>query len=691
MRTSHRRMTRLLHEERSRITDEELFRSRAFAAYLTDIAETATERYRKGIKVKTLYDTDPGAMLACTDNRTITINTGNYITQSFPTRLLKADSLVGLNAHEIGHILYTNFKIADTYFASLQCGRLYPEPQDALSEDEQEALMEMQDFLKNGKSVEVASVLQAAKHILNILEDAYIEAKICYAFPGRFATGITLNNIRFSEMVPSVDEQLKNGNYRFSVFSNLLVQYCLHGDINNRDGYAGEIMDRFLDLLPIVDEAVYDEDMRHRCDATNHILLNIWDYILEMVRDTSEEQQNKNMTDAEAENSLSEKMEGQIVKTGGTPMGKSEPVTVDASEIICGEEKAKLQRIVAEELGRMTLTETEKFGEGENGGITYNNAYEGVGYGYSAEDIERILNFLAEEKAEEKLFDELSQELQNEANALRMGNAHTGVRINVNRMKEVNPSYIKRYEEASPPLIAISRQMQKRLMQVLKDTAYDQKQTGLVMGRRIESRMLMDREGRIFSKKCLPSEKKELAVALLLDESGSMESMDRATYARAAAIIVYDFCKALGVPVMIVGHTEDIDVELYAYTDFDSRDKRDRYRLMDISARCSNRDGAALRFVAERLLKQPEKNKLLMLVSDGQPAGRDGYIGTAAEEDLRGIKKEYTNRGIMFVAAAIGSDKENIERIYGSSFLDISDLTKLPFLLVKKIDRILRG
>ena len=30
------------------------------------------------------------------------------------------------------------------------------------------------------------------------------------------------------------------------------------------------------------------------------------------------------------------------------------------------------------------------------------------------------------------------------------------------------------------------------------------------------------------------------------------------------------------------------------------------------------------------------------------------------------------------MAAAIGSDKENIERIYGDSFLDISDLTKLP-------------
>ena len=140
-----------------------------------------------------------------------------------------------------------------------------------------------------------------------------------------------------------------------------------------------------------------------------------------------------------------------------------------------------------------------------------------------------------------------------------------------------------------------------------------------------------------------------------------------------------------------MGGQEYSDVELYSYTDFDSTDMRDRYRLMDISARSENRDGAALRFVAERLMKQPEENKLLMLVSDGQPAASGGYMGTAAEADLRRIKQEFTNKGMKFVAAAIGSDKENIERIYGSSFLDITDLTQLPFLLVKKIERTLKG
>ena len=80
---------------------------------------------------------------------------------------------------------------------------------------------------------------------------------------------------------------------------------------------------------------------------------------------------------------------------------------------------------------------------------------------------------------------------------------------------------------------------------------------------------------------------------------------------------------------------------------------------------------------------------MLILVSDGQPADI-GYDGTAAEEDLRGIKREYTKKGVLFVAAAIGDDKENIERIYGDSFLDITDLNKLPVALTDVIKQHIR-
>ena len=75
-----------------------------------------------------------------------------------------------------------------------------------------------------------------------------------------------------------------------------------------------------------------------------------------------------------------------------------------------------------------------------------------------------------------------------------------------------------------------------------------------------------------------------------------------------------------------------------------------------------------------------------MLISDGQPAD-SGYYGADAEEDLRGIKHEYRRKGLLFIAAAIGDDKQNIERIYGDSFMDITDLNQLPIKLTAVVKR----
>ena len=110
---------------------------------------------------------------------------------------------------------------------------------------------------------------------------------------------------------------------------------------------------------------------------------------------------------------------------------------------------------------------------------------------------------------------------------------------------------------------------------------------------------------------------------------------------------------------------------------------------MDNRARNNNRDGAPMRYVAEQLVARPEQVKILILVSDGQPADY-GYMGTAAEEDLRGIRKEYQRKGVLFVAAAIGDDKQNIERIYGDSFMDITDLQQLPVKLTSVVKRHIR-
>ena len=347
------------------------------------------------------------------------------------------------------------------------------------------------------------------------------------------------------------------------------------------------------------------------------------------------------------------------------------------------------------EKGRIPLQQTHGLAEPTGGTTEYNDDYTPEGCDTAAADIARILDKMAEKAACQELESERLQELNDVAQSLSYGNIHEGVSIKVNRIKSVDETLIEQYQLIAPPLLTISRQLQKSLLQQLKDSRRGGKQTGLLMGRRLDTHALHRNDGKVFYKNNLPNEIPQLTVGLLLDESGSMCSCDRCTYARAAAIILYDFCQSLDIPVMVYGHSTGYTsgtgstVELFSYAEFDSYDNDDKYRLIDISARGSNRDGAALRYVAERLTRRPEPVKLLILVSDGQPAD-SGYYGTAAEEDLRGIKHEYQRKGILFVAAAIGDDKENIERIYGDSFLDITDLHQLPSKLTAVVKKHIR-
>lgn len=303
----------------------------------------------------------------------------------------------------------------------------------------------------------------------------------------------------------------------------------------------------------------------------------------------------------------------------------------------------------------------------------------------------KILSQVATEKAYEEHEELLSKELQEEADKISYGNAHKGVDVCIHRMSHVDPAYKKRYQQVAPPLLLISKRLQKCVSQKLRIKREGAKLDNLPMGRRINVRNAFRGDGKIFYKRKLPDDSMDIAIAILNDESGSMSSCQRITYARSASIILYDFCRSLDIPVAIYGHTECDDVDLFPYAEFDSVDGNDKYRLMDMAARENNRDGAALRFVAERLMTRPELCKLLFIISDGQPAGYGGYYGTCAEADLRGIKAEYEKKGLTLFAAAIGDDKDNIKRIYGDGFIDISNLNKLPVnlgkILIAKINQ----
>lgn len=708
MRASHLTVRKRIMDEKSKITDEEFFTSKEYRGYLADITEAATKRYRRPIHVTVFADPEDSTV-AYTDYNGIVINACNHITWSMPTRKLRSMSIEGFNAHENSHNLFTDNRIAHAYFNSLEHGKFYPKKPTRLKGDQKLNAQGIIDALMDDTDpIPKTVILRTAKALSNILEDGYVDARYSYEFPGNPARGIALNNVRFADTVPDIDTMIDKQFYPHNIVLNLLLEYVRAREVNNLTGYTGEYMDRFLAALPLVDACIYDEDSRARFDAVNRIMIDLWPLMQRCFDDLRDKQQNDASSSSGSGNSttpgtgedsdsddgmdaVQDALESQLpqiapnftMKSGPVPFnGAFSPDEEQAQELL-----EQVSKALSEETARIAAHRTETIISNGDGSIVQDSEYEGAGYEFSATDIERVLEEIATGKVNESLEEELSEELQSEATSIEYGNAHRNINITVHRMSHVNQNLIDSYTAVAPQLLMLSKRLQRSVSAILRDKRQGGKQTGLYVGKHLDQHAFHRNDGRVFCNKRLPTEPINMSVALLVDESGSMCGCDRITKARATAIVVQDFCEKLGIPIMIVGHTASCaHVELFSYADFKSVDKKDRYRLMDMSARCCNRDGAALRYVAEKLSKQNSDVKMLFIICDGQP-NDDGYTGTAAEADLRGIKLEYSRKGVQIFAAAIGDDRANIERIYGAGYLDITDLNQLPVMLTQLIAR----
>ena len=705
MNSNQKKLKQMIREEETSIPDQEFFTSSAFHRYLTSQARAATGRYCYGLQALISWDESDDAALAYTDSYKIYLNAANHVTQSFPSRFLRALSLVGMTGHETAHLLYTDFTTRNLYLRNLGNGTFYPEEPSVELSAYQKSQTEIMDALQEKDKAVSLTLQTCAASLQNILEDVYIEARMCAAFPGSFRKGIQLNNLRMVEQIPDLHEQLSRNYQPFTIATNLLLAYCRSGTISNRFQSDSEYLDVLTDGMEYIDTALEAPSIKERLTATNCLLVLFWDFIKPLVEEMREKLEHQDETEASKE--LQDLLDQQIA--GGTPIpvgkGGAEVKNIPAAKGGASanpqdedffspkgrkEQLKKTEKVMAEEGGRLALAKTSAILDGNDPGVTYAPQYAGTGYEDAASDIARVLKEAAAEKAQEAYEQQLSEELQKAANEIHYGNAHAGIHVTIHRTQEISDHLIRQYEEISPPLLRASKRLQSTILPLLKEEAEGGKQKNLLYGRRLDMRSFHHQDGSFFIRTRLPADEQRLAVGLLIDESGSMGWGDRITHARKTAIVLYDFCVSLGIPVTIYGHSTDCrGVALYSYAEFDSVDEKDRYRLMDMIDRNGNRDGAALRFVAEHLAKRPEKRKLLILISDGQPAD-DGYYGTEAEADLRGIKKEYARQNIILFAAAIGDDKDAIQRIYQEGFLDITRLDDLPKNLTILVKQYLR-
>ncbi|WML90644.1 VWA domain-containing protein [Thiothrix lacustris] len=182
---------------------------------------------------------------------------------------------------------------------------------------------------------------------------------------------------------------------------------------------------------------------------------------------------------------------------------------------------------------------------------------------------------------------------------------------------------------------------------------------------------------------------RDLAVVVLLDLSEStnepMQGSDKSVLqlTREASTLVATAMEGIGDPYAIHGFASDgrHDVQYYRLKDFNQHfDDEARSRLAGMKGGLSTRMGAALRHAAHHLFKQPERRKLILLVTDGEPADIDERDPQHLRLDTKKAVEELYTQGVLTYCLTLDPHADDyVKRIFGqNNYTVIDHVDRLP-------------
>ena len=182
---------------------------------------------------------------------------------------------------------------------------------------------------------------------------------------------------------------------------------------------------------------------------------------------------------------------------------------------------------------------------------------------------------------------------------------------------------------------------------------------------------------------------RDLSVVVLLDLSESTNEMvgdsDKTILqlTREAATLVSTAIEGIGDPFALHGFASDgrHDVQYFRFKDFNQHfDDEAKSRLAGMKGGLSTRMGAALRHAGAHLHKQQEKRKLILLVTDGEPADIDETDPQHLRFDTKKAVEELYSTGVLTYCLTLDPHADAyVKRIFGeNNYTVIENVEKLP-------------
>lgn len=717
---SQKQLKRAIFSMKEKLEDTTIFLSDAYKHFLTTM--------RNGIAEGTAGETHifrggKDGAIAYTDGSDTYINYENCLAEGLE-RTEKNTLFLGLNLHEIGHLLFTDFSLSERMHEKMMReNSIYPMPPS-----DTKYLDELQDFIDKHGAI---AIVQLFHNLNNCIEDGFVDRAVMslikgYAYTLKFVRerDKTLDRRNFAQMrAEKLEDEV--------IFLNLVLNYARHGErlYTEAELNAGdELLQEVRECEECIRKAVFTISPFQRAKATWVVFCRLFHFV-KMQNDKKQQQNSQNQQNNQ-QNQQQNSQQGNQSQQGQNSNGQSQNQNGQTNSQSQGNGNQQNNSQSAsspslsqtlEQLGNNTpnteKTERKNVQQNKNNSTSpASSASKQLSEAMKGQEnaqaqsksssgnengqqtsMDKLTEEIAKAEVAKQQEQEIKKEMQNGAIAVKNG-IHRSVKPNAQRISVTNDG-IKEYESCHSELDVIVRRFIKDFQKEITERQTGDTLTGLYAGKRITVRDLHRQDLKIFNRNILPEDIPDMAVGIMVDLSGSMGG-ERVMYAKKCAYITYSFCQKLGIPTFVVGHDASSDsdniVNIKSVVDEYSLDGKDALRIFSMDAGWCNRDGYALRYCLNKLKAIPSDQKLMLVISDGRPNGYNYHLPEGRSDCQDAVSKAIKD-GITTICAGIGSDTASVKSVYkegiseknSAHFLDITDLNKLPKAFIKIIKRAL--
>lgn len=644
-----------------KLKDQEIFSSPEFFSYASKLADFIL-RSHKLYSLKVGYDTEENAPVGYTDGKMIYINAGCDLVSKPKLLERRFKTLMGVLFHECAHKLFSCFTTLHQIMDTMTAGKLYGEMPDNLSAEHQTALTEIMDVLASPYRNGLVSIFKSQG---NSIDDGHDELLMKRCFPGFIADCITVTGETMMESWPTLNDLIDKRCSDYQIYDLLILEYAKYGfyKVGDSTTEVEAYLEKVQEVEPIIDAAMLENNYGLRWNYINQIMLFLWPTI----RDRFPKDPQNQPSSGQSNNAAS--------GTGGTSGDDVNTSTPSPEEV-----ETALNELAQQNQQALQLAPAPTNGEGDAvdpSQISASATPPSSGSGA----INQIVQNLSEQQAATQIQKELDKEQMDAIRNLNLPLIHKHVPFRVIRH---NPQDELKYKKISAEIAPLVRSLSKQMVELFRELNEECIQHHKRFGPIVEATNAYRPDRAFFAKKKLPEDYPDMALCVLIDQSGSMygRKLDAAV---KTAILLEQFADNLGIPLMVAGHDVWNKVRLRIFTDFVSATTQaDKYSLAGIDYGGCNRDGLPIRLCCELLEQRTEKVRLMIIISDGSPAD-DDYSGEEARKDISDTVNHFRRKGLTIYGAAIDDDKDIIQEIYGKGFLSIDNLDLLPKTLVRLV------